>query len=67
MGGIISNRWSLVGAGGLALGAARAGFAHAAVLDWDNNSCETLRRNKGAARVCLRLGHHRMRRAFAKI
>lgn len=43
-----------VGAGGLALGAARAGFAHAAVLDWDNNSCETLRRNKvrGVEYVC---------------
>ena len=35
-----------VGAGGLALGAARAGFHHVAVLDWDENACSTLRRNK---------------------
>lgn len=34
------------GAGGLALGAARAGFEHVAVLDWDANACKTLRRNK---------------------
>ena len=35
-----------VGAGGLALGMARAGFQHCAVLDWDPNACSTLRRNK---------------------
>ena len=35
-----------VGAGGLALGAARAGFQHVAVVDWDKNACSTLRRNK---------------------
>jgi DNA (cytosine-5)-methyltransferase 1 len=35
-----------VGAGGLALGAARAGFDHAAVIDWNGNACKTLRRNK---------------------
>lgn len=35
-----------VGAGGLALGAARAGFEHVAVLDWSGNACHTLRRNK---------------------
>ena len=35
-----------VGAGGLALGAARAGFQHIAVLDWNRNACRTLRRNK---------------------
>ncbi len=34
------------GAGGLALGAARAGFRHVAVIDSDNASCRTLRRNK---------------------
>jgi DNA (cytosine-5)-methyltransferase 1 len=33
------------GAGGLALGSARAGFHHAVVLDWDPYSCETLRGN----------------------
>ncbi|MCY4011365.1 MAG: DNA cytosine methyltransferase [Gammaproteobacteria bacterium] len=35
-----------VGAGGLALGTARAGFRHLAVLDSDANACRTLRRNK---------------------
>lgn len=35
-----------VGAGGLALGAARAGFRHEAVLDWNANASRTLRRNK---------------------
>ncbi|MCC6233057.1 MAG: DNA cytosine methyltransferase [Verrucomicrobiales bacterium] len=35
-----------VGGGGLALGAARAGFQHIAVLDWNGNACRTLRRNK---------------------
>lgn len=43
-----------VGAGGLALGMARAGFQHVAVLDWDGNACRTLRRNKanGVKYVC---------------
>ena len=35
-----------VGAGGLALGTARAGFQHVAVLDCSANACRTLRRNK---------------------
>ena len=35
-----------VGAGGLALGAARAGFQHVAVLDWNRNACRTLNRNR---------------------
>jgi DNA (cytosine-5)-methyltransferase 1 len=35
-----------VGGGGLALGTARSGFQHAAVIDSDDLSCETLRRNK---------------------
>ena len=41
------------GAGGLALGTAKAGFEHTAVLDWDVNACKTLRRNKadGVAHV----------------
>lgn len=34
------------GAGGLALGTAKAGFNHVAVFDWDRNACRTLRRNK---------------------
>jgi len=34
------------GAGGLALGTARAGFQHEAVIEWDRNACATLRRNK---------------------
>ncbi|MCE5279664.1 MAG: DNA cytosine methyltransferase [Planctomycetaceae bacterium] len=33
------------GAGGLAIGSAKAGFKHEAVLDWDHDACETLRRN----------------------
>ena len=35
-----------VGAGGLALGTARAGFKHETVIEWDHNACDTLRRNK---------------------
>ena len=35
-----------VGGGGLALGTARVGFQHEAVIDSDNSSCETLRCNK---------------------
>ena len=38
-----------VGAGGLALGSAKAGFKHEIVIDWDHNACETVRRNKRAA------------------
>lgn len=34
------------GAGGLALGSARAGFQHAAVVEWDKNACDTIRKNK---------------------
>ena len=34
------------GAGGLALGTARAGFRHAAVVDWDLNAIQTLQRNR---------------------
>jgi DNA (cytosine-5)-methyltransferase 1 len=34
------------GAGGLALGTGMAGFRHAAVVDFDNDCCETLRHNK---------------------
>ena len=33
------------GAGGLALGAAAAGFKHEALLEWDADSCEALRTN----------------------
>jgi DNA (cytosine-5)-methyltransferase 1 len=36
------------GAGGLALGSAKAGFEHEVVLDWDGYSCDTLRRNVNA-------------------
>lgn len=35
-----------VGAGGLALGTSYAGFDHQAVIEWDHNACDTLRRNK---------------------
>jgi DNA (cytosine-5)-methyltransferase 1 len=34
------------GAGGLALGSARVGFDHIAVLEWDRTACRTLRHNK---------------------
>jgi len=35
-----------VGAGGLALGTARAGLHHESAIEWDRNACDTLRRNK---------------------
>ncbi len=34
------------GAGGLALGMGRAGFNHAAVVEWDHDSCKTFRHNQ---------------------
>jgi DNA (cytosine-5)-methyltransferase 1 len=34
------------GAGGLALGVSRAGFRHDAVVEWDHDACNTIRRNK---------------------
>lgn len=34
------------GAGGLAIGSAKAGFRHEVVMDWDHNACETIRRNQ---------------------
>ncbi len=34
------------GAGGLALGTAAAGFRHVAVVEWDKDSCETIRDNQ---------------------
>lgn len=37
-----------VGAGGLALGTSRAGMHHEAVVEWDQNACDTLRRNQAA-------------------
>jgi DNA (cytosine-5)-methyltransferase 1 len=36
------------GAGGLAIGMARAGFEHAAVVEWNHDSCETFRQNQQA-------------------
>lgn len=33
------------GAGGLALGVSAAGFRHDVVVEWDQNSCNTIRRN----------------------
>ena len=34
------------GAGGLALGMSKAGFDHAAIVEWNSDSCETITRNK---------------------
>ncbi len=34
------------GAGGLAIATANSGFKHEAVLEWDQNACDTIRRNK---------------------
>jgi DNA (cytosine-5)-methyltransferase 1 len=34
------------GAGGLAIGMARAGFHHAAVIEWNSDACETFRENQ---------------------
>lgn len=36
------------GAGGLAIATANAGFDHEAVLEWNENACATIRRNKAA-------------------
>jgi len=36
------------GAGGLAIGTARAGFEHDVVIEWDHDACETLRLNADA-------------------
>jgi len=38
------------GAGGLALGVAKAGFSHLAVIEWNHDACETLRRNANSVR-----------------
>jgi DNA (cytosine-5)-methyltransferase 1 len=42
------------GAGGLALATANAGFDHEAVLEWDQNACDTMRRNKAAGLAHVR-------------
>ncbi|GMU67565.1 MAG: hypothetical protein AMXMBFR36_38390 [Acidobacteriota bacterium] len=34
------------GAGGLAIGMSKAGFRHAAVIEWDHDACETFRENQ---------------------
>lgn len=34
------------GAGGLAMGMSRAGFEHAAVVEWNHDACETFRENQ---------------------
>jgi hypothetical protein len=33
------------GAGGLAIGASLAGFRHESLIEWDQDACDTLRRN----------------------
>ena len=42
------------GAGGLAIATANAGFDHEAVLEWDDNACATIRRNKAAGMAHIR-------------
>lgn len=39
------------GAGGLALGSMSAGFSHAAVIEWNKNACQTLRKNRELGRI----------------
>src|ERR1039458_5555913 len=39
------------GAGGLALGIARAGFEHLAVVEWDRSACQTLEFNQQIRRI----------------
>ncbi len=34
------------GAGGLALGMSRAGFEHAAIIEWDQDACNTIEQNR---------------------
>jgi DNA (cytosine-5)-methyltransferase 1 len=36
------------GAGGLAMGMSRAGVRHQAIVEWNKDACDTLRRNRGA-------------------
>lgn len=36
-----------VGAGGLGIGTAKAGFEHDAVIEWNHDACETIRTNQG--------------------
>ena len=42
------------GAGGLALGTAGAGSRHKVVIEWDDNACRTLRRNRAAGLELVR-------------
>jgi DNA (cytosine-5)-methyltransferase 1 len=43
-----------VGAGGLALATANAGFDHDVVIERDQNACDTIRRNKAAGMAHVR-------------
>lgn len=42
------------GAGGLAIATARAGFEHEAVIEWNQNACDTIRWNKSAGLAHVR-------------
>ncbi len=39
------------GAGGLALGSMAAGFSHGAVVEWNKNACDTMRKNRALGRI----------------
>jgi DNA (cytosine-5)-methyltransferase 1 len=44
--GMLTSLDLFAGAGGLALGMSLAGFRHRAVVEWNHDACETIRRNR---------------------
>lgn len=47
-GGLVRSLELFAGAGGLAMGTARAGFEHEALVEWNEEACQTLRMNAKA-------------------